>query len=111
MLQNLPHWNDLGKAVLQRHWIKALKSLYGQFLNFLTLCLRLGQILDCMVWTKTVLIQKDLSKSTIPINHRFITCLPNIWETLIGIISDKIYESLEERGVLTEEQKGCKKVA
>ena len=103
MLQNFPHWDDPGTFVLLGHWIKALKSLYGQFLNFLNLCMQLGQVLDCMVWAKTVLIQKDLSKSTVPINHRPITCLPNIWKLLIGTISDKIYESLDGRGVLTEE--------
>ena len=64
-----------------------------------------------MVWGKTVLIQKDLSKSAILSNYGPILCLPNIWKILTGIISDKMYESLHERGVLTEEQKGCKKGA
>ena len=64
-----------------------------------------------MVWGKTVLIQKDLSKSTIPSNYQPITSLPNIWKILAGTIFDKMYESLDERGVLNEEQKGCKKGA
>ena len=37
--------------------------------------------------------------------------MPNIWKMLTGIISDNMHESLDERGVLTEEQKGCKKGA
>ena len=49
-----------------------------------------------MACGKTVLIHKDLSRGTIPSNY---------------IISDKMYESLDERGVSTEEQKGCKKGA
>ena len=37
--------------------------------------------------------------------------MPNIWKILTGIISDKMHESLDERGVVTEEQKVCKKGA
>ena len=64
-----------------------------------------------MVSGKTVLIQKDLSNCAIPNNYRPITCLSNIWKKLTVIISDKMYKSLNEKGVLTEEQKGCKKGA
>ena len=111
MLQKLPHWKAPGKDGLQGYWIKAFKSLHDQLLNFLNLCLQLGKIPDWMVWGKTVLILKDLSKRTIPSNYRPITCLPNIWKILTGIISDKMYESLDETGVLIEDQKGCKKGA
>ena len=52
---------------------------------------------------------EDLSKGTIPRSYWFITYLANIWKILTGIISDKIYELLDEREVLTEEQNGCKK--
>ena len=34
-----------------------------------------------------------------------------MWKILIGIISDKMYESLAARGALTKEQNGCKKGA
>ena len=64
-----------------------------------------------MVWGKAVLIQKDFIKGTIPSNYRPITCLPYIWKILAGIISDKMYESLDERRVLIEERKGFKKGA
>ena len=64
-----------------------------------------------MVWGKTVLILKDLSKGTIPSNYRPITCLPNIWKILTRTISDKMYETLDETGVLIEDQKACKKGA
>ena len=60
-----------------------------------------------MVWRKTVLIQKDLSKGAVLSNYGPILYLPNIWKILTGIISDKMYESERE----SEEQKGCKKGA
>ena len=36
---------------------------------------------------------------------------PNLWKILTGIISDKMYESLEATRVVNEEQKGYKKGA
>ena len=64
-----------------------------------------------MIWGKTILTQKNLSKGKITSNYRPIASVVNIWKLLTRIISDKIYESLDERGVLSEEQKGCKKGA
>ena len=57
-----------------------------------------GQIPHWMVCGKTVFIQKDFSKGTVPSNCQPITCLPNIWKILTSIISDKMYKSLDERG-------------
>ena len=56
-----------------------------------------------MILAKTALIQKDFNKGTVPSNYRPITCLPNIWKILTRIVSNKMYEPLDERGVLTEE--------
>ena len=69
MLQKLPHWKAPGKDGLQGYWIKSFKSLHDQLLNFLNLCLQLGQIPDWMVRSKATLIQKDLSKGTISSNY------------------------------------------
>ena len=71
----------------------------------------MGKFPDWTVWSKTVIIQKDLSNGTIPSNYRPITCLPNIWKLLTRIISDKKYESLGERVTSTKEQKGRKNAA
>ena len=32
-----------------------------------------------------------------------------MWKILTGIIADCVYESLDSRGMLTAEQKGCKR--
>ena len=90
---------------------KAFKSLHDQLLNFPNLCLRSVKIPDWMVWRNTVLIYKGLSKGNIPRNYRPITCLPNICKISTEILSAKMYESLDARGVLNEEQKRCKKGA
>ena len=58
---------------------------------------------------RTVLIQKDVTKGNIASNYRPITCLPLMWKILTGIITEKVYNSLEERELLPEEQKGCRR--
>ena len=42
-------------------------------------------------------------------NYRPITCLPLMWKLLTGMIAEDMYTHLEGRGILPEEQKGCKK--
>ena len=42
-------------------------------------------------------------------NYRPTSCLPIIWKLFTGIMSDYIYDFLEEKKLLSEEQKGCKR--
>ena len=58
---------------------------------------------------RTVLIQKDKSKGNEASNYRPITCLPLTWKPLTGIIANKIYNFLQNEGILPEEQKGCRR--
>ena len=58
---------------------------------------------------RTVLLLKDIKKGNIVSNYRPITCLPLMWKLLTGMIAEDMYIHLEGRGILPEEQKGCKK--
>ena len=69
----------------------------------------MGKIPEWMVCGKTT-YSENLSKGTYPTNYQPITCLPNIWKILIGIMSDKTYESIDERVVLAEKQERCKNI-
>ena len=42
-------------------------------------------------------------------NFRPITCLLIMWKLLTGVLADKMYEHLEEKQLLPEEQKGCRR--
>ena len=42
-------------------------------------------------------------------NYRPISCLTLKWKLLTGIISEHLYSFLEEKKILSEEQKGCKR--
>ena len=61
-----------------------------------------------MTTGKTTLIVKDVEKGNEVSNYRPITCLPLMWKLLTAVISDAIYDHLERRQLLPEEQKpGC----
>ena len=62
-----------------------------------------------MVRGRTVLIQKDPAKGAHASNYRSITCLPMMWKLLTGIMGENLYHHLERNGLLTDEQKGCRK--
>ena len=108
-VKKLPNWKAPGSDGLQGYWIKAFTSLHGDMEKFLNKCLGEGWVPSRMTKGITVLIQKDLSRGNFPSNFRPITCLPIMWKILAGIIAECVYESLDSRGVLTAEQKGCER--
>ena len=62
-----------------------------------------------MTTGKTVLCQKDPSKEIAVENYRPISCLPLMWKLMTGIISNVLYDFLEDAGKLPNEQKGCRR--
>ena len=65
--------------------------------------------MDCKDTIKTVLIMKDREKGNDVTNFRPITCLPLMWKIFTGILSDELYDHLESKRLLPEEQKGCQR--
>ena len=55
------------------------------------------------------LLQKDKSKGNAASNYRPITCLPLMWKLLTGVIADQICAHLDQKKLLPEEQKRCRK--
>ena len=66
-----------------------------------------GFVPSCMAIRRTVLLQKDWSKSNIASNYSPITYLPLVWKLMTGIISNKIYGYLDQQYLAPEEQKRC----
>ena len=56
-----------------------------------------------------MLIRKDKAKRNIASNYRPITCLSLVSKLLTDILTDKIYDYLEKKMLLPEEQKGCRR--
>ena len=52
---------------------------------------------------------KDKSKGNVASNYRPIICLPIMWKLLTGIISERLYNYLEETSTIPHQQKGCRR--
>ena len=62
-----------------------------------------------MTTGRTVLVQKDKSNGNVASNYRPITCLPIMWKPLTGIISERLYNYLEEKNTIPHQQKNCRR--
>ena len=72
-------------------------------------CLKAGKVPEWMTKGKIMLIQKDPAKGNDPSNYRPITCLLLARKILTGIIAEETCTFLEQRSLLPEEQKECRK--
>ena len=62
-----------------------------------------------MTTGRTALVQKHESKENVASNYRPITCLSIMWKLLTGIISERLYNHLEESDTIPHRQKGCRR--
>ncbi|MEM7264394.1 MAG: reverse transcriptase domain-containing protein [Pseudomonadota bacterium] len=108
-IRKLANWKAPGPDWVRGYWLKKLTSVHGAIAGALQECVTSGDVPEWMVKGRTVLIQKDASKGTVPSNYRPITCLPLMWKLLSGIFSEKIYAHLLQHNLLPDEQKGCRK--
>ena len=59
---------------------------------------------DRLARLRIVLIQKDKAKENTGSNYRSITCLPLVQKLVTGVLADEIYDYLEKKMLLPEEQ-------
>ena len=59
----------------------------------------------------TVLCQKDPIKGKATESYRPITCLLMMCKFLTGMIAEEMYDCLKQEKLLSEEQKGCRRVS
>ena len=76
---------------------------------FLQGCFNTGECPDWMTTGRTALILKDPNKGNQPGNYRPITCLPLLWKTLTAVMAGKLYDHLEDQGIIGDEQKSCRR--
>ena len=72
-------------------------------------CLESGFVPSWLTRGRTSLLLKDKSKGNVASNYRSITCLLLMWKLLRGVIADQIYTYLDQKKLLPDEQKGCRK--
>ena len=108
-IQKMSNWTAPGPDGLQGFWLKAFTRCHQRIVIQLQSCLSSTETPAWLTKGKTVLINKDREKGSVASNYRPITCLPLMWKLFTGVISDEIYTYLEEKKILPEEQKGCRK--
>ena len=108
-LRKIANWKAPGPDGLQGFWLKSFTSCIERIDLQLQDCLTTFQIPEWFTIGRTTLILKDKEKGNIASNFRPITCLPLMWKLCIGIMGDGLYNHLEEKRLLPEEQKGCRK--
>ena len=89
--------------------MKYITSLHGRLAEQLQAVIE-GEIPDWMPEGRTTLIMKDKNiSSKVVTNYRPITCLSTTWKLLTSILTELIYDHLQNNNLLPWEQKGCKK--
>ena len=72
-------------------------------------CINNHQAPEWMTTGRTALVRKDKIKGNVASDYRPITCLPIMWKLLTGIISERLYNYLEETNTIPHQQKRCRK--
>ena len=108
-LRKIANWKAPGPDGLQGFWFKSFTSYIERITLQLQDCLTTSQNPEWFTIGRTTLILKNKEKGNIASNFRQITCLPLTWELCTGIMGDELYNHLEEKSLLPEEQKGCRR--
>ena len=108
-VSKMANWKAAGPDLVQGFWFKKLTGLHSRMQECLQDCICQGNVPEWMVRERTVLIQKDTAKGAQASNYRPIACLPMMRKLLRRVMGEKLYHYLKMNGLLTDEQKGCRK--
>ena len=108
-LKRIPNWKVPGPDEVHGYWLKNFRALHRRMAKQLQHCINNHQAPEWMTTRRTALVQKNKSKGNVASNYRPITCLPIKWKILTGIISERLYNYLEETDTIPHQQKGCRR--
>lgn len=108
-IRKTPNWKAPGPDGVQGFWLKNLTELHRRITTEMASCLQKGNVPTWMTSGRTVLIMKDQNKGAVPGNYRPITCLPIMWKTMTSVLANEVYEHLEDKNIIGEEQMGCRR--
>ena len=108
--RKMPNWKAPEHDGVQVFWIKRLDKTHERIVIQLNKMLEgTREVSSWMTYRRSVLCQKDPVKGKSSENSRPITCLLLVWKLLTGIISENMYCFIENKNLLPEEQKGCRR--
>ena len=103
------NWKLPGPDKLPNFWIKQFKNLHKHMATAYSVIINdPQQIPEWIVEGVTNLLPKR-NETWIPKNYRPIACLPTTFKIITSIITDKLYNHLENESFMTPEQRGEKK--
>lgn len=103
-------WKAPGVDYIQNFWFKKLHILHYKLIDQITDIIKGNTILpEFLTKGVTYMIPKS-NKTNNPSQYRPITCLPTLYKIITSCITYRISKHLETNKILTEEQKGCKKL-
>ena len=105
----IPNWKSPGLDYIQGFCLKRFNSLHQTIADILNNELQIPSILEWMMESRTVLILKNPTKGNAVGNYIPLACVSLLWKLLTGIITDKLYEHLENQDLLPEDQKDCRR--
>ena len=104
------NWKEPDRDGVQGFWIKGVDKMHKIIITQLNKLLKeTKEIPFWMTYGRTVLCQEDPVKRSSVENFRAISCLPLIRKSLTGMISEGVYYFIENKNLLSEEQKGYRK--
>ena len=103
------NWKSPGPDKLPNFWIKQFKSLHKPMAIAYSVVINdPQQIPEWLVEGTTNLLHKK-EETWIPKNYRSIACLPTTFKILTSVITNRLYNHLENESIMTPEQRGGKK--
>ena len=109
VVRKMRNWKAPGPDNVQGYLLKNLTPLHDTLMVHLEDWLGYGVITEWLAKRRTVLMQKDKTKGNIASNYRPITCLPLVWKSLTGVLAGEVYDYLERKRLLPEEQRGYRR--
>ena len=104
----MPNWKAPGPGNVQGYWLKNLTPLHDKLVVYLQDCLYSGVIPDWLTKDEQCFYKRirprGIWQTIIDPLHVTLS-----WKLLAGILADEIYDYLEKKMLLPEEQNGCRR--
>ena len=108
-LKHFSNFKRPGVDKIPNFWLKELSCFHHHYARIFNNII--NDNLETPQWltTGTTSLLPKSKETTLPNKYRPICCLPTTYKLLTGIISDAIYDHLDSKQLLEEEQKGCRR--
>ena len=111
VINSTHNWKAIGIDNIHNYWYKKFTCVHAQLTQQLINFIEQPETMpESLTQGITYMLPKNEDTKN-PTKYRPITCLPTLYKILTSCIAEKVYKYCEENGIMTEQQKGCKKNA